>query len=197
MNFNYKNILVTGKMNSSDWIKFLSEKVFLDDLEEVTAYSLLHYLEDLELLVSCGKVKFFWKDLPEGLSLDENIEFIQNGLKNMASTKLGFALPFFINFENIELPTIESMIESGKNNQEGKINFNSETTSDLSNLQIVKKVGKQLKPFLEAEKSIVERLIGKHTSKLDARNLFQYIFGKINTKAPPKKWEQLSRKRHR
>ena len=50
---------------------------------------------------------------------------------------------------------------------------------------------------LDAEKSIVERLIGKNTKKSDARNLFHYIFGKINAKAPPKKWEQLSRKRHR
>ena len=35
-------------MNSSDWVKFLSEKVFFADLEEETVYSLLHYLEDLE-----------------------------------------------------------------------------------------------------------------------------------------------------
>ncbi len=186
-----------ANMNSSDWVKFLSEKVFFADLEEETVYSLLHYLEDLELLAPSENDGFVWKDLPEGLSLEEMVQFIQTGLKKMASTKLGFALPFFIRFENIELPTIQSMVESEKNFEENKRKFKPETTSDLSNLQIVKKVGIQLKPFLEAEKSIVERLIGKKTSKSDARNLFQYIFGKINTKAPPKKWEQLSRKRHR
>ena len=186
-----------ANMNSSDWVKFLSEKVFFADLEEETVYSLLHYLEDLELLVPCENLEFVWKDLPEGLSLEGMAEFIQTGLKKMASTKLGFALPFFIKFEHIELPTIQAIVESGKNFDENKRYFKSETTSDLSNLQIVKKVGKQLKPFLEVEKSIVERLTGKYTSKSDARNLFQYIFGKINTKAPPKKWEQLSRKRHR
>ena len=184
-------------MDSSGWVKFLSEKVFFEDLEEETAYSLLHYLEDLELLVPCEKVGFIWKDLPENLCLEEKVQFIQNGLKKMAATKFGFALPFFIKIENIELPTIQSMVESGENIEENKRKIKSETTSDLSNLQIVKKVGIQLKPFLEAEKSIVERLTGKHTSKPDARKLFQYIFGKINTKAPPKKWEQLSRKRHR
>jgi len=190
-------MLVTASMNSSDWVKFLSEKIIFEDLEEDAAYSFLHYLEDLDLLVSSKKVGFIWKDLPEGLSLEEKVQFIQNGLKKMASTKLGFALPFFIKFENIELPTIQSMIEPGTSIEENKRKIKSGTTSDLSNLQIVKKVGIQLKPFLEAEKSIVEKLTGKHTSKSDARNLFQYIFGKINTKAPPKKWEQLSRKRHR
>ena len=184
-------------MDSSGWVKFLSQKVFFEDLEEETAYSLLLYLEDLDLLVPCEKVGFAWKDLPESLCLEEKVNFIKNGLKKMAATKLGFALPFFIKFENIELPTIQSMVESGENIEENKRKIKSETTSDLSNLQIVKKVGIQLKPFLEAEKSIVERLTGKHTSKPDARKLFQYIFGKINTKAPPKKWEQLSRKRHR
>ena len=184
-------------MNSSDWVKFLSENFFFADLEEETAHSLLHYLEDLELLVPCGNLEFAWKDLPEGLNLEEMVQFIQIGLKKMASTKLGFALPFFIKIINVELPTIQSMVESEKNIGENKRNFKPGSTSDLSNLQIVKKVGKQLKPFLEAEKLIVERLTGKHTSKSDARNLFRYIFGKINVKAPPKKWEQLSRKRHR
>ena len=184
-------------MNSSDWVKFLSEKVFCDDLEEETAYSLLRYLQDLELLLPCQNVGFIWKDLPENLNLEEKVQFIKKELKKVAFTKLGFALPFFIKFENIELPTIQSMVGIGKNVERNKRNFKSETTSDLSNLQIVKKVGIQLKPFLEAENSIVKRLIGKNTKKSDARNLFQYIFGKINAKAPPKKWEQLSRKRHR
>ena len=66
-----------ANMNSSDWVKFLSEKIIFADLEEETVYSLLHYLEDLELIVSCGKVDFIWKDLPEGLSLDEKVQFIQ------------------------------------------------------------------------------------------------------------------------
>ena len=197
MNLYYKYRTGPANMNSSDWVKFLSEKVFFEDLEEETVYSLLHYLEDLELLVPCEKADFIWKDLPEGLSLEEMAQFIQTGLKKMSSTKLGFALPFFIKIINFELPTIQSMVESGKNVEENKRNFKSGSTADLSNLQIVKKVGIQLKPFLEAEKLIVERLTGKHTSKSDARKLFQYIFGKINAKAPPKKWEQLSRKRHR
>ncbi|MEC9423792.1 MAG: hypothetical protein VYC01_05555, partial [Nitrospinota bacterium] len=115
-------------MNSSDWVKFLSEKIFFADLEEETVYSLLHYLEDLELLVPSENVEFVWKDLPEGLSLEEMVQFIQTGLKKMAITKLGFALPFFIKIENIELPTIESIVENGKKVEENKRNLKSETT---------------------------------------------------------------------
>ena len=107
-------------MNSSDWVKFLSEKFLFADLEEETVYSLLHYLEDLELLVPCENLEFAWKDLPEGLNLEEMVQFIQTELKKMASTKLGFALPFFIKIINIELPTIQSMVESGKNIEENK-----------------------------------------------------------------------------
>ena len=190
-----KNLPLPASMNSSHWVEFLSQKIFPGDLEEAAAFSLLHYFQDLELLVVCDNDAFSWKELGEGLDLERQVQSIQNDLKKKASTKSGFALPFFIGFENIELPTIDSMIEPG--NIKEQINIKPETTSDLSNLQIVKKVGKQLKPFLEAERSIVERLIGKHTNKSDARILFQYIFGKINSKAPPKKWEQLSRKRHR
>ena len=82
-------------------------------------------------------------------------------------------------------------------NNRKKNTIKPEIASDLSNLQIVKKVGKQLKPFLDVETKIVSKLQGQHTTKIDARHLFQYIFGKINSKAKPRKWEQLSRKRHR
>ena len=95
------------------------------------------------------------------------------------------------------MPTLEALIGSEKSNDREIRNTNPEFASDLSNLQIVKKVGQQLKPFLDVENKIVSKLQGKYTNKADARHLFQYIFGKINSKAKPRKWEQLSRKRHR
>ena len=115
----------------------------------------------------------------------------------MSRTKSGLALSFFIGFEKIDLPTLEALIGSEKSNDREKRNTKPELASDLSNLQIVKKVGKQLKPFLEVENKIISKLQGNYTTKVDARHLFQYIFGKINSKAKPLQWEQLSRKRHR
>ena len=115
----------------------------------------------------------------------------------MSQTKSGFALPFFIRLETIELPTLESLIETEDKEAKNNITTKPERSSDLSNLQIVKKVGRQLEPFLKAESTIVSRLIGEHTTKADARLLFNYMFGKMGSKAQPRKWEQLSRKRHR
>ncbi|NIP99626.1 MAG: hypothetical protein GWM98_03650, partial [Nitrospinaceae bacterium] len=72
-----------------------------------------------------------------------------------------------------------------------------ERASDFSNLQIVKKVGRQLKPFLELEKNLLSRLQGPHTGKEDAQKIFNYILGKTQHKAQPRQWEQLSRRRHK
>ena len=70
-------------------------------------------------------------------------------------------------------------------------------SSDLSNLQIVKKWGSQLRPFLDVEQKTIERLQGKFTTQEDAQWLFSYILNKTRKKSPAKKWEQISRKRHR
>ena len=131
------------------------------------------------------------------MALKEQIQVMRDGMMRMAHTEIGFAMPFFIGFEKLKLPAIESLLESKGLAVKNKNTPKPELASDLSNLQIVKKVGRQLKPFLEAESIIVKRLLGKRTSKADARKLFQYMFGKINSKAQPRKWEQLSRKRHR
>ena len=72
-----------------------------------------------------------------------------------------------------------------------------EVSSDLSNLQIVKKWGNQLRPFLDLEQKIIARLKGEYTTREDAQRLFSYILDKTRKKASPKQWEQLSRKRHR
>ena len=191
------NIPLPKSMQVSGWIKLLTENFTPDDLDKETAYSLLHYLEDLNLLISVENDSLKWKELRDGMALKEQIQVIRDGMMRMVHTEIGFAMPFFIGFEKLKLPAIESLLESKGLAVKNKNTPKPELASDLSNLQIVKKVGRQLKPFLEAETIIVKRLIGKRTSKADARKLFQYMFGKINSKAQPRKWEQLSRKRHR
>ena len=191
------NMPLPESMHVSDWVKLLTADFTPDDLDEETAYSLLHYLEDLQLLIPFENDTLKWKELRDGMLLKEQIQVIRDGMIKMAHTEIGFAMPFFIGFEKLKLPTIESLLESKELAVKNKNTRKAELSSDFSNLQIVKKVGRQLKPFLEAESIIVERLLGKRTSKADARKLFQYMFGKINSKAQPRKWEQLSRKRHR
>ena len=191
------NIPLPKSMQVSGWVKLLTEHFTPDDLDKETAYSLLHYLEDLKLLISVENDTLKWKELRDGMALKEQIQVMRDGMIRIAHTEIGFAMPFFIGFKKLKLPAIESLLESKVVAVRNKNTPKPEVASDLSNLQIVKKVGRQLKPFLEAETIIVKRLIGKRTSKADARNLFQYMFGKMNSKAQPRKWEQLSRKRHR
>ena len=191
------NIPLPKSMQVSDWVKLLTVDFTPDDLDKETAYSLLHYLEDLQLLIPFENDTLQWKELRDGMALKEQIQVMRDGMMRIANTEMGFAMPFFIGFEKLKLPAIESFIESKVLEVKNKNTPKPEVASDLSNLQIVKKVGRQLKPFLEAETIIVQRLIGKRTSKADARNLFQYMFGKMNSKAQPRKLEQLSRKRHR
>jgi len=192
-----KNIPLPRSMKASDWVDFLAENFIPDDLEKETVYSLLHHLEDLKLLVASDNETLMWSELKVGMSLNKQIQVMRDGMMRMANTEIGFAIPFFIGFEKVKLPAIKSLLESKQLTVKDKTVPKPELASDLNNLQIVKKVGRQLKPFLQAESIIVKKLLGNRTSKADARKLFQYMFWKENSKAQPREWEQLSRKRHR
>jgi hypothetical protein len=184
-------------MKALDWVTILKENFTSEDLEDETLYALLNYLIDLELIVPSENDSLRWRGLARDLEWKEQKPLIQVELLRVSQTELGFALPFFIRLETIKLPTLESLIGTEEKKARSKIIPKPERASDLSNLQIVKKVGRQLEPFLKAESTIVSRLIGEHTTKADARLLFNYMFGKMGSKAQPRKWEQLSRKRHR
>jgi len=183
-------------MKISDWIHLLKENFIFDDLEDETIYALLNYLIDLGLLISNVNDSFEWQGLSSDVERIEKIRVIQTDFLRLSQSEPGFALPFFVRIDT-ELPTLESLIETKEKNVKSKTISQPEQSSDLSNLQIVKKVGRQLEPFMKAESTIVSRLIGARTNKADAQKLFHYIFGKIGSKAQPRKWEQLSRKRHR
>jgi hypothetical protein len=194
----------SSRMSLDAWISFFNDFIVPDDLSDDVIVSLLKYIADLAVLVPCEGNMWEWRDCnshvdPEGLKAN-----IQRDLESLCDSDSGFALPYFIGYKEI----VKTPLALGsKNNQTDKgasKNYkNSEPlkkikpASDLSNLQIVKKVGKQLQPFLKIEESIVSRLMGKHVSKQDAQKLFHYMFGKMGTKAEPRIWEQLSRKRHR
>jgi hypothetical protein len=184
-------------MKALGCITFLKENFTSEDIEDETLYALLNYLIDLRLIVPSKNDSLRWRGLDSDLEWEEQKPVIQTELLRVSQTEPGFALPFFVKLESIKLPTLESLIGAEEKKARSKVIPKPERASDLSNLQIVKKVGRQLEPFLKAESTIVSRLIGEHTSKADARLLFNYMFGKMGSKAQPRKWEQLSRKRHR
>jgi hypothetical protein len=165
------------------------------------AGSFIRYLTDLQVLTFSPPDNYFFSNntntvLDETLTADIFLPF----LEKESETKNGFAIGYFLRsnlkgYSPKNLPDIfqekpEAPVKRSIFSAPGK-------ASDLSNLQIVKKVGKQLLPFLELENKYISCLRGENVSKEDAKRLFQHILPQIKEKGKPKEWEQLSRRRHK
>ena len=191
----------SSRMVRPEWIKFFIEFILSDDLKEDVTESFLRHLAELGVLVSVDDDMWQWKDCDPPLDSEKLISKIQSDLELLSDTEPGFALAYFIGYKDLNKKpffTIAGSLDSKNANQKSKVFASSgKPVSNLSNLQIVKKVGKQLQPFLQIEEAVVSRLIGKYTDKQDAQKLFHYMFGKVGSKAEPRVWEQLSRKRHK
>jgi hypothetical protein len=163
--------------------------------------SFIHYLTDLHVLTLSPPDSYFVSNKPDTV-LNETLtaDIFLSILEKESDTKNGFAIGYFLrskikgyspkNLPNIfqektEVPVKKSIFSAPVK------------ASDLSNLQIVKKVGKQLLPFLELENKYISCLRGENVSKEDAKRLFQHILPQIKEKGKPKEWEQLSRRRHK
>ncbi len=191
------------RMCFKDWINFFVEYILSEDVGEEICASFLRHLIDLGLLIHINKEDFEWCKGGLEFECQSRVLVIKNDLESLCSSEQGFALPYFIGYKNIAripLDTVrkkdtlnQNLVQSNISSQQKGI----QPASNLSNLQIVNKLGKQLKPFLQVEEAIVSRLTGEWASKQDAKKMFHYMFGKMGDKAEPRVWEQLSRKRHR
>ena len=112
-----------------------------------------------------------WNGEDSKTASDSLIAIVQKDLLAVCDTEPGFALPYFIGYQQLEIKPIAFNAKVDTQNA-----VKNKPASDLSNLQIVKKVGKQLQPFLQMEQNFVSRLTGKHAGKQDAQKLFHYIF---------------------
>lgn len=182
----------------SEWLQscILNEGVDLELTE-----SFIHYLTDLKVLTLSPPNNYFVTNNPN-LVLNDTLtnDIFLSILEKESDTKIGFAIGYFLrskvkeyspkNLPNIFQKKIETPVKRSIFSAPGK-------ASDLSNLQIVKKVGKQLLPFLELENNYISFLRGENVSKEDAKRLFQHILPQIKEKGKPKEWEQLSRRRHK
>lgn len=191
----------SSRMGLPEWVDFFMEFIVPDDLSEGVTESFLRHLADLEVLVPVNEDIWRWgvcNSLVDSTSL---IAMVQTDLELLNEAESGFALAYFIGYKDLHKKSLFTKTDSpdSKNINQKSNEFvpGVKPTSDLSNLQIVKKVGKQLQPFLQMEEAIISRLVAKHVGKQDAQRLFHYMFGKVGSKAEPRVWEQLSRKRHR
>ena len=187
----------SGKMSLDAWGKFLIEFIVSSDLSEELVGSFLRHLADLGVLLPCDDDVWEWCNSED--ELKNLIARIKNDLESLSDSESGFALAYFIGYKKLNKKPLDDKVDSKDNinRKQSKLPPDIKPASDLSNLQIVKKTGKQLQPFLQIEESVVSRLTGKHVGKQDAQKLFHYMFGKVCAKAEPRVWEQLSRKRHR
>jgi hypothetical protein len=188
--------------SSSLWFEWLRNGILNIDIDANGEKPILHYLIDLNVFKvnSTGLLKIVM--VTDNQSSDTVKISLIESLKNMSQDKNGFALLYILaTFSKSKLPSL--LLGDVSTEIKRKNIFNKgylpgdNKSSNLSNLQIVKKWGNQLRPFLDLEQKTIARLQGKHTSQKDSQWLFSYILNKTKKKSPAKKWEQLSRKRHR
>ena len=184
------------------WFNWFRDGILNSDIDVTGEKPIIHYLIDLSILEydDNGLLKLSnIKKEHSGLEVKNRLLLV---LSDLSSTENGFALAYLLScFSNKKLPSLT--IESDASSNKRKNIFNKsylpgdKKSSNLSNLQIVKKWGSQLRPFLDVEQKTIVRLRGEVTSQEDAQWLFSYILNKTRKKSPAKKWEQISRKRHR
>jgi hypothetical protein len=182
--------------SGAEWVKWLKQILPASNLEDATVQSLLHHLADLEIFSAVGDASWKLSSLSDAKAGSNSLqqEFLDH-LKIISGTSRGFILGYFLGDSR---PLSHALLENSSDVSEAGPKLDqvpAKSSSNLSNLQIVKKVGRQLQPFIELENKVTSRLLGKYTGKEDAQRIFHYVLSK--EKSTPKKWEQLSRKRHK
>jgi hypothetical protein len=179
----------------SSWVELLRNSVLISDVDNATVTALCCHLVDLGVLLKSEEDSFkLTPDSDESLSIEEEIE---KRLNDLCTTEQGFALRYFLKApppianENHSEETSEAETHSNNNPQ-----LLDQKTSNLSNLQLVKKYGRQVQSFIELEKSYTEKLLGPQTTSKEARKIFNFILSRMQQKTEPRSWEQLSRRRH-
>ena len=178
----------------------LRQSLLREDVSEKACQSLLLHLADLKRLAAHEDGRWGMLSCPPQETTGED-EWIA-GLIELCRHPEGFALKYFVR----ELPEDVSLVWPDPKGYEGKVSDGllegedrsvPKKSSNLSNLQIVKKVGRQLSPLIEMENHFLEKLQGPRVSRQNARVLFNYIIGRIKMKGEPREWTQLSRRRHK
>jgi len=182
----------------SDWVALLKNHILVSDVDDGTVAVLCGHLADLGMLEKAGDEDWKLASHAEGsLTIEEEME---KCLNDLCTTEQGFALRYFL-----KDPPALQITDSSPDQENPAVEDNPKSnpqlldqkTSNLSNLQIVKKYGRQVQSFIELEKSYTERLLGPQTTLKEARKIFNFILSRMKQKTEPRPWEQLSRRRHK
>jgi hypothetical protein len=182
----------------SSWVALLRGSVLISDVDDAAVTALCGHLADLGVLEKAGDEN--WKLTPVSDSSLKVEEEMEKRLNDLCATEQGFALRYFLK-NPPPSPIANDTQDQGTSEAEGTLKSNlqllDQKTSNLSNLQIVKKYGRQVQSFIELEKSYTEKLLGPQTSLKEARKIFNFILSRMQQKTEPRPWEQLSRRRHK
>ncbi len=182
----------------SSWGELLKNGILIPDVEDATVAALCCHLADLGVLEKVGEED--WKFVPVSEGSLQIEEEMAKRLNDLCTTESGFALRYFL-----KDPPVSQITDSSHDQETSEVKDNPKSnpqlldqkTSNLSNLQIVKKYGRQVQSFIELEKSYTEKLLGPHTTLKEARKIFNFILSRMKQKTEPRPWEQLSRRRHK
>lgn len=176
----------------------LKNHILVSDVNDATVAALCGHLADLGVLAKVGEEGWELVSQPdEPLKIEEEME---KRLNDLCATESGFALRYFLKDPPASQsgsdfpgqPTEEAAVDPKSNPQ-----LLDQKTSNLSNLQLVKKYGRQVESFVELEKNYTEKLLGPHTTLKQARKIFNFVLSRMKQKTKPRPWEQLSRRRHK
>lgn len=194
-----------GSLPIATWISIFKEHVVPDDAGEDVVRALILHLADLGLFFPTGEdawgvsgVETTQSPAGIGTALAGRVESLGRSeqgrfLPYFLGPRAGGALPGIPGATDAPQPPV-SPAEPGSLEKAG---LEGRRVSDLSNLQIVKKVGRQFQPFLEMEKKFLATVVGRYASREDAGRLFNYILAQTQEKGKSRPWEQLSRRRHK
>ena len=177
------------------WIELLKSSVLISDVNDAVVTALCSHLADLGVLEKMGGEDWgLSSSSSDSLTIEEALK---QRLIDLSITESGFALRYFLK----DPPAVNDSQTSGtsgvKQNPKSNPQLLDQKTSNLSNLQLVKKYGRQVESFVELEKNYTERLVGPHTTLKDARKIFNFVLSRMKQKTEPRPWEQLSRRRHK
>jgi hypothetical protein len=181
--------------STADWVDWLEKYFTPAGLNAAGIRSFLNHFADLGIFSEKGEGLWVLSHPAGGEPIQSEL---RHRLEALSKKDEGFAVAYFIGQGERDIQEVLAQAaKPGKEDAEKTRNSRTVPTSDRSNFEIVKKIGRQLQPFLQLEESIVQRLQGTHTHKSDAQRIFRFLLSRTQAKAKARSWEQLSRKRHR
>lgn len=177
-----------------EWVTWFKNHILLSGPDDDCAGSFLRYLASLGFFEKTEQGD--WRISGGAVTERDGGSDVRNSLGELSQTETGFAIGYFIELREGLSPF--SLPARAEGNPETTIREPGiEKSSNVSNLQIVKKLGRQLRPFLDMEKEIMTRLESVGLQKEDARRIFNFIMSRTREKSEARPWEQHSRKRHK